>query len=85
MTKLKVSGLILWPNGATKQQLSFHAGLLDGPCYTFYPNGASSGYYPMKAGHKNGEVEEYTASGNLISVNTYTDNVQNGKARFQQF
>jgi uncharacterized protein len=77
--------LILWPDGAIKQQLAFHAGVIDGPCYTFYPNGARSGYFPMKAGNKNGRVEEYAASGNLISVNTYTDNIENGKAAFNNY
>ena len=54
--KIEGEWLILWPNGEVKQRLSFHEGLLDGPCYTYFPNGAKSGFYPMKAGHKNGKV-----------------------------
>lgn len=83
--KIEGEWLILWPNGAVKQRLSFHEGLLDGPCYTYFPNGAKSGNYPMKAGHKNGKVEEYSASGNFVSVNTYTDNVLDGPVVFNNY
>ncbi len=83
--KIEGEWLILWPNGQVKQRLSFHEGLLDGPCYTYFPNGAKSGFYPMKAGHKNGKVEEYSASGNLISVNTYLENVPDGPVIFNNY
>jgi antitoxin component YwqK of YwqJK toxin-antitoxin module/Tfp pilus assembly protein PilF len=83
--KIEGEWLILWPNGAVRQRLSFHDGLLDGPCYTYYSNGAESGFYPMKAGHKNGKAEEYTASGNLISENVYIDNVLNGPGVFNNY
>jgi uncharacterized protein len=83
--KIEGEWLILWPNGAVRQKLSFHDGLLDGPCYTYFPSGAKSGFYPMKAGHKNGKVEEYTASGNLVSENVYTDNVLNGPGVFNNY
>jgi antitoxin component YwqK of YwqJK toxin-antitoxin module/Tfp pilus assembly protein PilF len=83
--KIEGEWLIFWPNGAVKQRLTFHDGLLDGPCYTFYPNGSKSGFYPMKAGYKNGKVEEYTASGNLVSENIYTNNVLNGPGVFNNY
>ena len=83
--KIEGEWLIFWPNGAVKQRLSFHDGLLDGPCFTYYPNGTKSGFYPMKAGRKNGKVEEYTASGNLVSENVYTDNVLNGPGVFNNY
>ncbi len=83
--KIEGEWLIFWPNGSVKQKLSFHNGLLDGPCYTFYPNGAKSGFYPMKAGKKNGKTEGYSASGNLVSANTYENDVLNGPAVFNNY